>query len=352
MNTLDDLKRMASDYSEDCMDFRVAAVDMEYRGERIISYRTPANLFHGEALWQLGLNDYAYGQLNERIGGPNLRWIASPDKCPPDLERTIFNRLLTKEAEDNREYLLRAKGDSARAVLSSDYTVFDNSQFVDLVARGMDSVGDTLVQVFRPSVGDRLRSYILLPEITFNKDYGGLHPGVYIRNSEIGDGAARVTGGLYRAVCSNGVVYGWDADTAVILRHRYYNTGMIAAMVSAAIAEGLRLSEEAALRFVASESVHIEKKSLRPLIDKWAEKYGLSRPVADEWAGMTVGNAGEFGRVNDPRMMDVVNGATYLAQRQEDETFAEAIERMAGEILQGVAVNVGDHILQSNIAEV
>jgi hypothetical protein len=136
--------------------------------------------------------------------------------------------------------------------------------------------------------------------------------------------------------------------TAVIVRHRYFDSNVLAAMVAGALAEGLRLSEEAAEKFVASESVHIESKSLRPLIDKWAEKYGLSKTVADEWQGASVGNAGESARANDVRMMDVVNGATYVAQRQENETFAEAIERMAGEILQGVNVGDRDTVLQSD----
>jgi len=214
MQTLGDLRNLVDQYAEDCWDERLAAGDLHYVADKIVRYPTQPTLFEQQSvLMELALNDYAYAQFNGRIGGPDLRWIGDPDRCPPDLEATILNRLLQKEAEAGREYLMRAQGDAFRAVLSTDYTVFDNNRFVGLVERGMETVGKGVdAFVHRPSVGDRLRAYILLPQITFSDKYGGLHPGVYIRNSEIGDGSARVTGGLYRSVCTNGIIYGWEAE--------------------------------------------------------------------------------------------------------------------------------------------
>jgi len=350
MQTLAELKQSVDEYAAGCWDERVAAGDLHYIANKIVRYPTKPTLFNQQSvLMELALSDHAYAQFNERVGGPDLRWIGNSENCPPDLEPIILNRLLQKEAAEGREYLMRARGDVFRAVLSNQYSVFDNVKFVELVERGIDTLGaDVVAQIHRPSIGDRLRAYILLPQITFSEKYGGLHPGVYIRNSEIGDGSARVTGGLYRSVCTNGIIYGWESGSDIAIKHKWVDGNMLAAMVAGALSEGFKLSEEAAIKFVASESVHIEQQSLRPLIEEWAKKYKLSQKVSDEWQGASVGNAGESGHAKDLRMMDVINGATYVAQRQEDETFAEAIERMAGEILRGVSVSDRDSVLRSD----
>jgi len=328
-STLQALRESVDEYAVDCYDHTTHAKDVVYVGDKALRYRVPSTLFQREMTLTGYLSDYAYRQLNGRIGGPDIHWLEK--KCPPDFEPEVFNRMLQQEAGKGREYLVRSKGDVVRAVLSDEYTVFDNSRFVGLFENHIDGAHAV---VHRPSVDDHLRAYVLFPEIELSDKYGGLHLGVYIRNSEIGDGGAKIAGGLYRSVCTNGLVFGWECKEAMVFNHRYYDQSMMAAMIAAAMATALQMSEVAARLFVASESIHIEQKTVRPLLERYAKKYGVSKSVIDETVGATTGNAGEYGRAREPRLMDVVNAVTYVAQRQDSETFQEAMERMSGEILR------------------
>lgn len=319
---------IARAYASDCHDSNVPASDVEYLGSHNLRYETGGNLFSTSTKISGKLTDYAYRQFNARIGGPPIDWLEK--KCPEDFEPEVINRMLLQEAQDNRVYLVRGKGDAVRAVLSDEYTVFDNTRFLDLFERYLDGANAI---AHRASIADHLRAYILFPEIQLSNKHGGLHLGVYIRNSEIGDGGAKITGGLYRSVCKNGVVFGWEQKESTVFNHRYYDSNMIAAMVAAATAKALEMSDVAAKLFVASESVHIEKKSINPLLERYAKKYGVTKKDTDEIVGAAVGNASEYGRASDLRLMDVVNSITYTAQRKENETMQEAFERMAGEVL-------------------
>ena len=279
------------------------------------------------------LNKNAFIQVVERLDAPRMEWLDNPKRCPTDLKSDILNKLC--EIRNDDELFVRFKGDNVRAVLSRHYTPFDNAKFVDLVAQAVNSMGVD-VEVLRPTIGDELSAYVLVPSVTFADDPsykgGGLHPAVYISNSEIGTGAARTTGGLYQHACSNGTIYGWKAEGALIVRHRFLTETAILSIVAAGIAESFHMSEQAAMAYVKAQEVAIEPVSLQPIVNEWARKYGISVSAKDNWLKAITAESIEQEH-SQTMLVDVVNAATFSANMIETVAERELVERMAGDML-------------------
>ena len=342
---IDELKAAVEANAQHAADFKTTAADCHYADNGNGEYGTliftqPGNLFSRDE-YQVNpkLNKHAFSQLNDRLFGPPTKWILG-DKCPEGLRGKITNRLL--EEYPDKDFFVRVKNTEARAVLSHQYTVFDHTEFVDLVAEALDTAG-VKPTVFRPTIGDFMSTYILLEAISFGRDplnHGGggegLHPAIYISNSEIGTGAARTMGGLYRSVCENGVIYGWERETAQVVIHKHFQRNTLAAIVAAGVIDALKMSEEAAHKFMAARDQKIEPQRLDGLIGRWASTYGISVDIKDNWLSNTKTEWHRSG-LEEPTIFDVVNAATYVAHEYSDSPQQrENVERMAGRILQGV----------------
>jgi hypothetical protein len=279
-------------------------------------------------------------QLNARLDGPPMRWTGDPDHCPPPLRGKLLTYLAKSRKPES--LLMREHDGTLRAVLSDDYTRFDHGQFIDLVTQAVESMGPQVnAQVFRAEIGDEMRAYVLLPEVTFGQlpgtddgghGNGGLHPGIYISNSEIGTGAARTSGGLYRATCQNGMIYGWSAGEIVRVRHLFIHQAALLAVIASAVAAGFKMSERAALAFIESQQIHMRPTGLEGLVEKWVTKYGLSVDRKADWLTAISTETATYGRPDDPRLFDVTNALTYIA-REKDAAEREMMERAAGDLI-------------------
>lgn len=109
---------------------------------------------------------------------------------------------------------------------------------------------------------------------------------------------------------------------------------MMGALMADGIAEGLRMSEEATKRFIAAQDIKVPQVSLAGIVDGWANKYGITVETKENWLASITSEATANGRKDDPRLFDVINAATYIAQEQTGQQ-TELIERMAGDILRG-----------------
>jgi hypothetical protein len=308
---------------------------------------------------QAAPTDWALAQMAERLSGP-AGWIGREEDIP--LRSEVMNALLRYRDGDAKWLMRLRNSDQAvdqpestilRATLSDKYSKFDNVQFLEMVAKGVEELG-TEAQIHRAETGDDLRAYILLPKISFDKpggalppppaggapghtfDYGdgGLHPAVYIRNSEVGGGSARVHGAIFRAVCSNGAIIGWNLDEGLGVRviHTHKSEAAIWMIISSAIADALKMSEEGAKRFIDTQAELVEPSDLKGIVNGWVAKYGLSIEFGENWLGAITGNAAAYGRSQAPTLFDVINGATEIAQGLEGSQ-REKAEVMAGAIL-------------------
>lgn len=322
---LKELQSKVVEYSEDCTDGVVESTGMRFMaGRRLVANDVIATM-----------NDWSARQIGERLDAPPFGWLWDEKHCPSPIAADLMNKLV--KVRDEANYLVRYKANTVRAILSDSYTKFDNVSLVDLTVKAIDTMGIE-PDVVRVQVGDDLHAYVLFPDVTMKQDPrdggsgGQLHPAVHISNSERGGGAARITSAVYTGFCSNGLIYGFNATDTLKVRHRFVSEKVMGVLVANALSEALELSEEAATVFVQSEEVAIPQPSLKGLVGKWATRYGLAVDVRDNWLSAIVGEATRNGRMDDPRLFDVVNGATLLSQQYEP-ALAMQMERMAGDLL-------------------
>ena len=361
--TISELQARVNKYQEDCFDNYAALKGLIFEEPFGMTFQAGEDNLFGKGVGIAGkLTDWAFDQIAERLDAPHVRWLSDPKHCPSDLRIEIMNKLVG--IRPDARLFVRSKGDVIRGVLSDEYTKFDNKPLVDMVAQAIAEMG-VEPEVHRTEVGDEIRSYVLLPQVKFAEDPtkpivspngtqgelpnmpgtstsfvqsspygdGGLHPAIYITNSERGGGKARVVGAVFRYVCGNGLIWGWNAQDVFAIRHRWISEGAMAILVAEAVGVAFKLSESAAMKFMASQEQRLEPKSLKPMIEDWATRYGLTIDAKENWLAVASGEAISYGRQGDPRLFDLVNAATYVAQsRTPDER--EMMERMAGDLLR------------------
>jgi hypothetical protein len=340
MNKISNMQELIAavhDYAADCHDAIVSTNDIRFQQDsaRNLAWKQDVGLFG----WQVedgNLNDYAAYQMVSKLDAPEFRWLFDDRHCPADLASVILNRLV--ETRPPQQIMIRSKADTVRAILSDQYTKFDNHQLVDLVARAVGTMGIE-PDIKRVVVGDDLAAYILFPQVTVAVDprNGGskanLHPAMHIRNSERGGGKAKIAPAVFTGVCSNGMIYGLKNEDALSVSHRYISMDTMGVLVADAIAVALKMSADAAQKFVKSVEVKLEPRSLAGIVAGWASQYGLTVGERDDWMNAIVAETNQNERPDEPRLFDVLNGATYLAQSREP-ALAVNLERMAGAMLQ------------------
>lgn len=349
----------ASRAAEGCEDYRIVSRETAYEPGDFLRFHynvewpgiDPAMTYRGD------LTQHAFGQLLERLDGPPAQWAGNPKHTDDDLRAAVMNDLI--RARKPMDLLLRTRGDTLRAVLSDQYTPFDNVALLDLVGGALSQMGEAAgdVRVHKAQIGDELRGYVLLPGITFASDPGGgkpgggmgapegwepgdatgnggnLHPGVYVSNSEVGSGKVRIHGGLFRGVCSNGMIYGWGAKDqgALELIHRGVSERTMTSAVSDALVAALRMSETGAQRFIESQAEILEPKRIPALAREWGDRYGLTLPSIEAWTTLVGAEAASNGRPK-AALFDLVNGLTFLARDKRGQE-GETMERLAGDLL-------------------
>lgn len=337
MIKLSEFKSQVEKYAIDCHDAISSTKSMMFHG-RDVQFLSGSNqqLILGSVLEQGRLNDWAAMQIGAKLDAPGYDWLFNTKHCPETLQTTILNDLVTFRPEAN--VMVRSKGDMVRAVLSDQYTKFDNKELVNLAVTAIDTMG-LEPEVKRVLIADDLSAYILFPSVTVSNDPrakggrdGQLHPAIHISNSERGSGSAKIAGAVFSGYCQNGMIYGWSASETMSIRHRYITSATMGALVADSIAIALNMSEQAAKAFVESQEIKISKVSLSSFVDRWASKYGLTVSDKESWLGAITGEVNRNDRPEDPRLFDVINGATWLAQEREVQD-SVILERMSGDIL-------------------
>jgi len=334
---LQQIKTEAVDYAADCTDAFTTLRSASFWKENQIEFSAGPD--NSPFRMNGNMNDWAFNQLCFRMNVP-AGWVGNPKNCPEELKIKILNDL-AHDYRDDANLMMRLKGNVVRAVLSSKYAQFDNLGFIDLIAEAVSTMGIE-PEIHRSVIGDDMKAYVVFPQVTIAQDpdiqhtrypgNGGLHPSLYLSNSERGGGSARVVGAVYRSICSNGVIFGWQEQSSFELRHVFHSRAAMGLLVAEGITEGLRMSEVAAKKFVEAQEIKVPQISLGGIVDGWAAKYGITITAKENWLAAITNETIVNGRQNDARLFDVINAATYIAQtREHAET--ELIERMAGDIL-------------------
>lgn len=289
------------------------------------------------------LTDHGFQQLCEKFL-VRADWAKDEKKCPEELRKLIFDWKF--ENYDRADLMIRNRtngGVKTRAVLSDQYTRYDNLDFIDAVIGALDhaDLRDN-VRVWRPEISDDMRLYILFDDIQFDADAppdptngdggggGGLKPAIYISNSEIGTGRARVHGGLYRSACINGLVMGWNARDKFAQTHRWKSTTHMSVLMNEAIASAMKMSETAAVAFLDSRAAILEPTKINKIITDWGSKYGLLMDARKDWRTLCKVQADREDRLSK---FDLINHAADVAGSLENHKAREDMEIMAGDLI-------------------
>lgn len=123
--------------------------------------------------------------------------------------------LNTFEYNSNEEKLVRLKAIAASQSnkISAKYSAIDSQQLIDDTMTTLQAIGLTDVNVSIDATGGtRGTKHFInfrLNDLAIEMD-GGLTPRIIIENSYLGECAASISVGIYRFVCSNGLILGED----------------------------------------------------------------------------------------------------------------------------------------------
>ena len=157
-------------------------------------------LVDGDEIHELPISRFALGQLSAKVGVP-LRYL---EKCVSSGRIDLAKDNINSWLEDyKKDLFIREYNGCIRGVLSSKYSVCDSHEILDIVGNTIDlnnyKVKGSFLNDERLHV--RLVSKEMLP--IDNED---LFAGLFIDSSDVGRNTFTVQFGIYKQVCTNGLV--------------------------------------------------------------------------------------------------------------------------------------------------
>jgi hypothetical protein len=245
-----------------------------------------------------------------------------------------------------RDWLIRTFEDKARAVLSDQYIVFDNTDML----RTLDDVlsnDDTAHRISTRSfvTPDNMVTDVLFKDIETGRGDGNgqFSIGVRIRNGEIGDW----TGGVYPVVkkfsCDNSISID-DRAFSFVFKHFGKNTATTKrVMLKSAMGEILPFSVNIIEKLIQAEETHLPK--FADIVNGLAMKHGWS---VDFTGSVFAGSEARYS------LAGLVNGITFAAHANASspEQMTE-MEFLGGAFLmdtRGALVREAEYIHNSKTA--
>jgi hypothetical protein len=268
---------------------------------------------------QLGVTDWAMGQMCGKLGIPK-RYI---QRLPTNLQAVLVNHDLDDIKED-KNYLFRCKGDTARAFLSEKYSPVDNRELVEIVAEMCGGLPNHQIRKFHYSERGFF-SKVLLNDLRkwdpANRSKEMLF-GFMIGNSEVGSRTVSVEPFVYREACTNDMVV--QQDSVLHQRHVHLTQSEIKVRVIKAVNSTLRLGAATLDKFIETHQEKVENPA--DVIREIAARHKFSEKRKDELV-----LAYEAEPIDTK--FGVVNAFTrYARERLNDEDRVE-MERFAGKLL-------------------
>lgn len=167
----------------------------------------------GETMRRSELSRYALGQLGSKIGVP-ARYL---EKCVSSGRIDLAQENVNSWLEDfNKDLFIREYDGRIRGILSSKYSVCDSHEILEVVDDAVDlskyKVKGSFLNEERLHV--RLVSREMLPI-----DGEDLFAGLFIDSSDVGRNILTVKFGIYKQVCTNGLVIARAGGTLFEQKH-------------------------------------------------------------------------------------------------------------------------------------
>ena len=332
MQTIHDLIQTSAGYDKNKWDAQIPLSQVAF-DEQTCALLIPSNGLFPNAVTSVQLEKVALQQACTKLGPPPARYI---EQCPRPLQADNLNYWAGLLNSNGRklDWLARCSagtsGDTARAVLSSGYVAFGNTELLQTAA---DFIGDASHRLVRPAL-DRDRTYtkIIMLNNLGGGDYGY---GVALSNNEIGQGKVSVTPLIQRISCDNSIAV---VDEAWAMAHFRVGMAFIRGAVISVMGEVFKKAKPIIERVVEAEAERLPR--FKDLVTDIANQFDLPDEVL---------NSVFMGTERQTTRMAAVNGFSYAAQHVEELDDTVQLEQIAGAILFA-DVLTGKHVRQKVVA--
>lgn len=274
----------------------------------------------------LTLTHWATTQLCQRLNIPTAYYR----RCPRHLQDDQVNHWLYQEPEGNRSekperWLLRAKGDALRGILSERYAKMNNAE----VFQSLEPLVNAQYEVTWLAITEE-SWHLRLVDPRLSRDVlpgDRVIAGLHIANSEVGKRSVTVDALVYRLVCQNGLVRLVKGKS--LFHHRHVGISSnhlelgISKSIKEAIIQGTGFMER--MSWATRESLPDVEEAISTLGETW----GLSETLQTQ---VTTSLKQEL-RGQQETLYGLVNAFTNVAQTlPPDDRYS--LEALAGELLE------------------
>jgi len=304
----------------------IALVQGRIVSPRLYRYEYPQGL--APTLW-------ATGQLCQLLGIPTAYYR----RCSSSLQDTQANHWLehltqeqahektakTGKGGRSERWLLRARGETLRGVLTERYTRLDHLELFEALSPAL--ARDYEVDWF--ALTDESFHLRLHDARLFREALPGdrLMAGVHIANSEVGKRAVTVDALVYRVVCTNGLIRKVGGESLLHQRHLFLSRPEFRLTVQQAVRDAF-VQSAAYLERLAASVAH-PLPNVERTIHKLALDWGLTKATEE-----AVKEAMLLERPSQHETLyGLINGLTSVARGMApDERYA--LETQAGQLLE------------------
>ena len=272
---------------------------------------------------------WATGQLCARLGIPASYFR----KCPTILQDVQAMYWLRESAARGinleSRWLLRAKGETLRAVLSERYSPLDHTELVEVLApftKAHHQVDwlDLSDEGLHLRIVDPHRTRDVLPG-------DGLSVGIHISNSEVGSRSISIDALVYRLVCTNGLIRLVKGKSLLKQRHVHIGRPRLVAAIEEAVSQAW--SEAEGFLEQMKRTTQMPVQDVEGTLERLGEKWHLSKAVQDDLLSSLLREPVQI----QETVYGVVNAVTNVAQRLSSDARYD-MEVLAGHLAEhGVA---------------
>ena len=319
MAILDELIEKSQDFDSHKDDHEVVAAELNFNpgGDIVMATKYgPMNLQPTE---------HALSQVFDRLGNATYG-SALPQKhmlsIPRELMAYDLNYLMPSMGKKNRvPWLVRCYDSTARACLTTEYTVLQNTQVMETVAEAVRNRVFSAQEIHSPTVTpDQIN--LKITTVNVNTDDGPYGIGAYVRNDEIGRGRVEMRPYLKRGKCDNTIIFPGDADMSHVHRG---SLRRIMYEIYSALQHAFQLSQTWLQTLLDAEMEQLPK--MDEMIDQMAKKYAWSIDIRQAVA---------FGSEGRDTVAGLVHGITYAAHTQLQGDDQIDMECLAGQFLRSM----------------
>jgi hypothetical protein len=232
--------------------------------------------------------------------------------------------LYTGQGKTER-WLLRAKGETLRALFTDRYTPIDNRMLLRCLHRSLPSqLKVQWIALDEESFHLRLFDPTRVIEVE-NGD--PLMAGLHISNSEVGKRSVTIDAIVYRQVCSNGLIRLIKGKSLMQQRHIAVASGHLVSLLQRAMQQALTTSHEFLEQMVwsATEPINDVESEMKKLTADWH----LSQAFVEQVEARLLNEE----RTHQDKLFGLVNALTRTAQSLNAEQRYD-MEVLAGKFLE------------------